>query len=100
MKMFKYLYQIMYDHVKDSEMLLDYAEKAKDHEMMDIAKYFAQEAMDRLTKSYKEVHAMFTTLMTKESIHLDKEPMGCLVEHMLDELCDWRESVIKRLEKL
>ena len=99
-KLLKYFYKIMYDDVKDSEMLLEYASHAKECGMTDVAKYFATEAMTRLTKSYKEVHTMFHNLMEKENIHIEKDPMGCLVEHMLDELEDWRISVVKRLEKM
>jgi hypothetical protein len=64
-KMYKYLYKKMHDDLKDAEMLIDYACELK-HEAghEDVAKYFVESAMFRLTKSFKEAHTLFTTHAT------------------------------------
>lgn len=55
----------MHDDLKDAEMLIDYACELKQeagHE--DVAKYFAENAVHRLSKSFKEAHALFTAHAT------------------------------------
>ena len=55
----------MHDDLKDAEMLIDYACELKQeagHE--DVAKYFAESAVHRLSKSFKEAHALFTAHAT------------------------------------
>lgn len=64
-KMYKYLYKKMYDDLKDAEMLIDYAcELKKEGEYDEVAKFFAESAAFRLTKSFKEAHTLFTTHAT------------------------------------
>jgi hypothetical protein len=54
----------MYDDLKDAEMLIDYACHMKEEGLEDVAKYFAENAVYRLSKSFKEAHALFTTHAT------------------------------------
>lgn len=64
-KMYKYLYKKMHDDLKDAEMLIDYAcELKQEAGREDVAKYFVESAMFRLTKSFKEAHALFTAHAT------------------------------------
>ena len=84
------------DHVKDTEMLLGYAESLKDKpEYQDIMKFFATAAASRLTKDYKETKAVIDTVMEK----LKEEP-DCIATIALEELEDWKNSLIHRIEKL
>lgn len=100
MKLLKHLYKVAYDDVKDAEMLLEYAEDAKENGHMDIAKYFASDALNRASKQYDEIITTFHKLVEAEKVDMNKDCLGCLVCHMLEELDEWRDSVVKRLEKL
>lgn len=96
MKVLGFLYKIARDHVRDSEMLLGYAEELKNEpEMADIMKFFATAAASRLTKDYKETKAVIDTVMEK----LKEEP-DCIATIALEELEDWKNSLIHRIEKL
>ena len=72
-KMYKYLYKKMYDDLKDAEMLIDYACHMKEEGLEDVAKYFAENAVYRLSKSFKEAHALFTTHATQEKGFTEEE---------------------------
>ena len=66
----------MSDDLKDADMLIDYAYKLKEkEETFPIAKYFAEEATYRLTKSFPEAHAKFVELVArhKEESHGKKK---------------------------
>ena len=52
-KMYKFLYKKMNDDIRDSEMLCDWSKAAKDEGEVELAKYFASSALDRLNKSFK-----------------------------------------------
>lgn len=96
MKVLGYLYKILNDHAKDAAMLLDYAEELKNEpEMADIMKFFITIAAGRLTKDYKETKAVIDTVMEK----LKEEP-DCIASIALEELEDWKNSLIHRIEKL
>lgn len=91
-----YLYKLQKDNCKDAEMLLGYAETLKNEaDMADIAKFFATNAASRLTKDYKETKAVIDTVMEK----LKEEP-DCIATIALEELEDWKNSLIHRIEKL
>ena len=74
-KMYKYLYKKMYDDLKDAEMLIDYACHMKEEEKEDVAKYFAENAVYRLSKSFKEAHALFTAHATQEKVLLKNQSL-------------------------
>ena len=67
-KMYKYLYKKMHDDLKDADMLIDYACKMKEEGKEDIAKYFAENAMFRLTKSFKEAHTLLPHMRCKKKV--------------------------------
>lgn len=91
-----YLYKLQKDNCKDAEMLLGYAETLKNEaDMADIAKFLATNAASRLTKDYKETKAVIDTVMEK----LKEEP-DCIATIALEELEDWKNSLIHRIEKL
>lgn len=64
----KYLYKIMYDHIKDAEMLLGYAEEMKEHENMDMMKYFGTLAKERATAHYSKACEIFNQYLVNENV--------------------------------
>lgn len=99
MKLLKHLYKVAYDDIKDAEMILGYAEEAIEFGNTNMAKFFATDALNR-TKHYTEVITMFHNLATEEKADLEHDALGCVVCHMLEELDDWKDGIVKRLEKL
>lgn len=99
MKLLKHLYKVAYDDVKDAEMILGYAEDAIECGNTAIAKFLANDALNR-TKHYTEVITMFHNLAQEEKADLEHDSLGCVVCHMLEELDDWKDGIVKRLEKL
>lgn len=107
-KVFKYLYKKMSDDLKDADMLIDYACKLKEkEETLPIAKYFAEEAQYRLTKSFPEAHQKFVDLVNhyKEQSYgkkkEDEEEMieMCLWKERHEEMQDWHDSIKRKIEK-
>ena len=95
MKVLGHLYKILNDHAKDAAMLLDYAEELKNEpEMADIMKFFITTAAGRLTKDYKETNAVIEAIMEKR-----KEEPDSIASIALEELEDWKNSLIHRVEK-
>ena len=95
MKVLGHLYKILKDHTKDAAMLLDYAEELKNEpEMADIMKFFITTAAGRLTKDYKETKAVIEAIMEKT-----KEEPDSIASIALEELEDWKNSLIHRIEK-
>lgn len=95
MKVLGHLYKILNDHTKDAAMLLDYAEELKNEpEMADIMKFFITTAASRLTKDYKETKAVIEAIMEKI-----KEEPDSIASIALEELEDWKNSLIHRIEK-
>lgn len=100
MKVLCYLYKVMYDAVKDAEMITGYVlELQKEENMEDMMKYFAANAVNRLTKDYKDAKALFETIVAKENISVE-DHMGCVATMALEELDSWKDNVIHRLEKI
>ena len=95
MKVLGHLYKILNDNTKDAAMLLDYAEELKNEpEMADIMKFFITTAAGRLTKDYKETKAVIEAIMEKT-----KEEPDSIASIALEELEDWKNSLIHRIEK-
>ena len=95
MKVLGHLYKMMYDAVQDAEMLVDYAVDAiKDEKTAEYGKYFAANAANRLTKDYKETKAAIEAIMEKT-----KEEPDSIASIALEELEDWKNSLIHRVEK-
>lgn len=99
-KMYKYLYKKIYDDLKDGEMLIDYACKLKDEGGKDdVAKYFAECAVYRLTKSFKEAHTLFVTHAKQEKEVSEDTIEGCLWETWHEQLSQWYDKIMKKIEK-
>lgn len=98
-KMYKYLYKKMYDDLKDAEMLIEYAEKMKEEGHEDVAKYFAENAIFRLTKSFKEAHALFTAHATQEKGFTEESVTHCLWDAQHEQMLDWHDKIAKKIEK-
>ena len=95
MKVLGHLYKILNDHTKDAAMLLDYAEELKNEpEMADIMKFFITTEAGRLTTDYKETKAVIEEIMEKT-----KEEPDSIASIALEELEDWKNSLIHRIEK-
>ena len=99
-KMYKYLYKKMHDDLKDAEMLIDYACELK-HEAghEDVAKYFAESAVHRLSKSFKEAHALFTAHATQEKGFGEETVTNCLWDVQHEQMMDWHDKIAKKVEK-
>ena len=98
-KMYKYLYKKMYDDLKDAEMLIEYAEKMKEEGREDVAKYFAENAVFRLTKSFKEAHALFAANATQEKGFTEESVTHCLWDVQHEQMMDWYDKIAKKVEK-
>ncbi len=99
-KMYKFMYKILNDDLRDSEMLIDYSYCAKEEGEEELAKYFATKASERLNKSFKETHAMFENAVKKEE-NFDKECITkCLWDEIHEDMIETYEAQLKRIEKL
>lgn len=99
-KMYKYLYKKMYDDLKDAEMLIDYACHMKEEGLDDVAKYFAENAVYRLSKSFKEAHTLFTTHAAQEKGFTEESVTHCLWDVQHEQMMDWYDKIAKKIEKL
>ena len=99
-KMYKYLYKKMYDDLKDAEMLIDYAyELKKEGGYDEVAKFFAESAAFRLTKSFKEAHTLFTTHATQEKGFDEETVTNCLWNAQHEQMMDCYDKIAKKIEK-
>lgn len=98
-KMYKYLYKKMHDDLKDAEMLIEYAEKMKEEGREDVAKYFAENALFRLSKSFKEAHALFMTHAQQEKGFDEETVTNCLWHEQHEQMQEWHDKIAKKIEK-
>lgn len=95
---YKYMYKKLYDDLKDADMLIHYAYEMKEEKCDDLAKHFAESAMTRLTKSFKETHALFVAHIQKEE--KSRETVHeCLWEVQHEQLQEWHNEIAKKIEK-
>ena len=99
-KKYKYLYKKMHDDLKDADMLIDYAYKMKEEGCTELAKYFAECAVNRITKSFKEAHTLFTTHATQEPNFNEDSVTHCLWDVQHEQMMEWHDSIIKKIEKI
>lgn len=97
--MYKYLYKKMYDDLKDAEYLIDHACKLKEAGCEDVAKHMAECAVYRLSKSFKEAHALFTTHAAQEKDFNAETPVNCLWDVQHEQLMEWYDKIAKKVEK-
>lgn len=90
----------MSDDLKDAEMLLDYACELKEEGHCDeVAKYFAECAASRLTKSFKESLTLFEGHAAKEAEFSGDSLTNCLWHARHEEMMEEYECLCKRIEK-
>ena len=100
MQKFKALYQAMYDDLKDSEMMIEYAEEVKEHHKEDesLANELAKYAKYRLDH-FMEFHKLFVE-EAKKSEHVDKKTVSdCMWEETHEHLQEWYQHIKKEIEK-
>lgn len=97
MKKFKALYKGMYDDLKDSEMMIEYAYeiRGEDDSLADeIAKY----AKYRL-EHFMEFHKLFESEAEKEE-HINKETVAnCMWEETHEQMQEWYENIKRKIDK-
>ena len=77
MKELKTLYQIIYDDLKDSQMLIDYAKELKDSNKQ-LADTYMTDAKNRLAHS-QQMHKQFTSIIQTLEENGEKEKVAdCL----------------------
>ena len=94
----KYVYSMMYDDLKDADMMAGYAEKTIENP--EYSKYYQEEAQKRLTM-FNSRHERFTRFV--------KEYKAAHPEHSSDNMCwkmshehylDWYSSIKSKLDNL
>ena len=97
MKKFKALYKGLYDDLKDSEMMIEYAYeiRGEDDSLADeIAKY----AKYRL-EHFMEFHKLFESEAEKEE-HINKETVAnCMWEETHEQMQEWYENIKRKIDK-
>lgn len=97
MKVLVNLYKNLRDCVKDAEMNVGYAEELKDcEELQEVMKYFAANAMSRLTNEYKDTKTLLVALIEKDKT----TELHCIAEEALNELDEWKTSLLGRIERM
>ena len=98
-KLYHFLYKKMADDLKDAGMLIDYACELKSEGCEDVAKYFAENAVYRLSKSFKEAHTLFETHASKEAGFSGDTVTHCLWDLRHEEMMECYEELAKKIEK-
>lgn len=94
---YKYMYKKLYDDLKDADMLINWAYEMKEEGCDDVAKHFAENAMVRLTKSFKETHTLFTAHAQKEE-KTSENIYECLWEVQHEQMQEWYNKIAKKIE--
>ena len=97
---FKALYKTMYDDLKDSDMLIDYALELKD-EAPTIAKELVAYARERMSH-FKKFHDLFQTTVKKWKEEEKNSEAAKMVENCLwstthEHLQDWAKSIEEKI---
>ena len=98
MKKFKALYKGMYDDLKDSEMMIDYACKIREHkEDENLANEIAKYAQYRL-EHFLEFHKIF--VYEAEKMKEEKETVShCMWEETHKMMMEWYAKIKHKIEK-
>ena len=98
MESFEALYQAMYDDLKDSDMMIEYAHEIKEHkERKHIADELAKYAQFRLNH-FKEFHKIFVQEATKEKGVSQKTVSDCMWHKTHEHLQEWHDHIKKKIE--
>lgn len=100
MKKYKALYQAMYDDLKDSEMMIDYAweirdEDSKDTDVADTIAKYAKQRLDHFQEFHKifQTHAMKETDVTKETVS------QCMWDLAHEHMQEWYGKIEEKIKK-
>lgn len=92
---YKALYSKMMDDLKDGEMFLGWGKELLE-ESPDVGKYLITQAEYRIMNSFPETKKMFDELCDK-----DEEMKGKCISNMVEDyLCDWHDSLERKLKKI
>lgn len=100
MEKYKMMYKTMYDDLKDSDMLIDYAYKLKEKGEMETARYMAERAKVRMEQLAK-IHELFKSqaLAEEQSKEVDsKKVRDCLWEETHKHLVEWAHSIKEKIK--
>lgn len=100
MKKFKALYKGMYDDLKDSEMMIDYACKIKEESPEDkpLADELAKYAKSRL-EHFMVFHKIFMDEAMKQKDVDAKTVSHCMWEESHEQMQEWHEKIAKKIGK-
>lgn len=99
MKKYKALYKGMYDDLKDSEMMIDYAYCIRENEEdKTLADDFARYAQSRL-QHFKEFHNLFENEVMKQNNTNSEIVYKCMWDEAHETLQDWHEKIEKKINK-
>lgn len=98
MKELKTLYQIIYDDLKDSEMLIDYAKELKESNKS-LADSYIVDAKNRLAHS-QALHKEFVSIVMEKKAKEEKEHVAdCLWEETHKHYVEWYECLESCISK-
>lgn len=98
MKELNTLYQIIYDDLKDSQMLIDYAKELKDSNKQ-LADTYMTDAKNRLAHS-QQMHKQFTSIIQTLEENGEKEKLAdCLWEETHKHYVEWFENLENCIKK-
>ena len=99
MKKFEYLYQIIYDDLKDADMIIHYAyelrESPEDKELADELAKYAKMRLDHAM----EAHKWFVTAVKEAGIKKEKDVNACLWEQTHRYAMEWYEKICSKVNK-
>lgn len=100
MKKYRALYKAMYDDLKDSEMMIDYAYCIKEEDKNDtaLADEIAKYAQYRL-EHFMSFHKLFQE-EARKSVSVTEETVStCMWKEAHEGMQDWYESIKRKIEK-
>ncbi len=97
MKKYKALYKGMYDDLKDSEMMIDYAFCIRDEGDKTLADEIAKYAQYRLQHSL-EFHKLLMQEITKEKKEEKETVHECMWEEAHEALQEWHDKIERKVK--
>lgn len=92
---YKALYSKMMDDLKDGEMFLEWGKELM-NESPEIGKYLISQAEYRILSSFPETKKMFDEICEK-----DEETSGKCISNMVEDyLCEWHDSLERKVKKI
>lgn len=97
MKKYKALYKEMYDDLKDSEMMIDYAFCIREEGDKTLADEIAKYAQYRLQHS-QEFHKLLMQEITKEKKEEKETIHECMWEEAHEALQEWHDKIERKVK--